>query len=184
MVSFCVFISGSQNSQSTQGEHDHQRKLLSSWQIHSHESRNGNDQNGKVGCNMHTSIREPECSLAQAMALNWVIPEFRNRDTVQECTEDRPGSIYTQNRNHYPTDHAHSVCGEYPEILHQDRGFGAENRGVIKWNGEPECLKCVLDQSGLRDWKTRARVALPSSVFQEYEVEYLRDACPFRWRLR
>lgn len=105
-------------SQATQSKHKHQGKFLLPRQVNCQQCRNGNDQDSKIGCDMHTSVREPQARFAQTRSLDCRIPELGNGDTIKECTDDRPSTVDAEDGDHDPANDAHSVGWEDAEVLH------------------------------------------------------------------
>lgn len=165
-----LFSRDRHDSQSTQRKHNYQGNLLSGRDIDDYQGRDGNEENDKVGGDVHASVGEPQSGLAQTETGNRVIPELGNGDTVQESTNHSPSAINTQDRNHHPADNTHAVGGEYTEVLQKNRGFGAEDGGVVEWNCEPKCLVRKLINL---QFKSTGFCVIPSSVFRGSPAECL-----------
>lgn len=126
--------------QATQSKHDHQGDLLLSGDVDCDQRRNGNEQDDKVGRDVHTRVGEPQTGLAQAEAGDGVVPELGHRDTGQKCADHHPSAVDAQDGDHDPADDAHFTGWKDTEVLQQDRGLGAKDGGVVEGDGEPECL--------------------------------------------
>lgn len=129
--------------QSTQSEHDHQGNLLLARDIDGDQGRDGNGQDDQIGRDMHTGIGEPQTGLAQTEAGDGVIPEFGDRDAIEERTDHGPGTVNAQDGDHDPAGDAHALGGEDAEVLQQDGCLCAEDGGVVEGDSEPEGLGSV-----------------------------------------
>lgn len=78
------------------------------------------------------------------MAWNSWVPETRDWDTVQECAENDPSAVYSNDNGHDPADNAHFLGWKDVEILDDDGGFGGDHGGVVEWSTEPPELMKVI----------------------------------------
>lgn len=62
------------------------------------------------------------------MSLDLWIEEFRCGVAEEDATEDAPESCWQDGKHERPTTDASCLAIEYPQILHEDRGFGDVDR--------------------------------------------------------
>lgn len=92
---------------------------------------------------MHHRIREPQPLPTQTVPRDQGVPELGDGEAGQEGADDAPGAVGGEESDHGPGDDAHAAGRENEEVLEEDGGFGAENRGVVEGDCGPEGLVFV-----------------------------------------
>lgn len=110
------------------------------------------------------------------MAWNVCVPETRDWDTVQECTENDPNTVYGYNNGHNRAENAHFLGWEDVEILDDDGGFGGDHGGVVEWGAEP--MELIFDQCAPIFICLEIRFCLPSFAGYDPMDQFLIHAYP------
>lgn len=93
---------------------------------------------------MHRCIGEPQALRAQTEPRDRWVPELGHGDAIEESTQNSPGPVCSQHGNHEPADASHPSGWKDTEVLHQNRGLGAKQGGVVEGDGKPEGLGFMM----------------------------------------